>query len=210
MNKTRVFDQFIAILGLLFLSPFFIVAAMMIWLEDHGPVFFKQTRVGLKGKPFRLLKFRTMKVQNSGPALTVGADQRITKVGRILRKTKLDELPQLINVMRGEMVFVGPRPEVEDFVKLYTAEQQQVLNLTPGITDVASLKYFDESERLAEAKDPHQYYIQIIMPDKIRLNLLYAKSRKNFFTDTKVIAYTLARVVGAGEKTKEFLRTYET
>lgn len=210
MNNTHVIDRLIAFIGFLFLSPLFIVAAAMIWFEDRGPVFFKQTRVGLKGKPFRLLKFRTMKVQNSGPALTVGADQRITKVGRILRKTKLDELPQLINVMKGEMVFVGPRPEVEDFVKLYTSEQQQVLNLTPGITDVASLKYFDESERLAEAKDPHQYYIQTIMPDKIRLNLLYAKSRKSFFTDTKVIVYTLARVLGAGEKTKEFLRTYET
>lgn len=203
-------DRFIALIGLLVLSPLFLVSALLIWLEDRGSVFFRQTRIGLKGRPFHLLKFRTMNVQNEGSKLTVGADKRITRVGKFLRKSKLDELPQLINVIRGEMVFVGPRPEVEDFVKLYTLEQQQVLNLTPGITDVASLKYFDESERLAEVKDPHQHYIQSIMPDKIRLNLLYAKSRKSFLTDTKVIVYTLARVVGAGDKTKEFLRTYET
>lgn len=206
----RILDRLIALIGFIILSPIFMIVALLVWLEDRGPVFFKQTRVGLKGKPFRLLKFRTMKVQNSGPALTVGADNRITKTGRFLRKSKLDELPQLLNVIKGDMVFVGPRPEVEAFVKLYSADQQQVLNLTPGITDVASLKYFDESERLAEAKDPHQHYVQTIMPDKIRLNLLYAKTRKNFLTDTKVIVYTLARAVGAGEKTKEFLKSYET
>ena len=206
----RILDRLIALIGFIILSPIFMIVALLVWLEDRGPVFFKQTRVGLKGKPFRLLKFRTMKVQNSGPALTVGADNRITKTGLFLRKSKLDELPQLLNVIKGDMVFVGPRPEVEAFVKLYSADQQQVLNLTPGITDVASLKYFDESERLAEAKDPHQHYVQTIMPDKIRLNLLYAKTRKNFLTDTKVIVYTLARAVGAGEKTKEFLKSYET
>ena len=206
----RIIDPIIAFLGFLVLSPIFLIVALFVWLEDRGPVFFKQTRIGLKGKPFRLLKFRTMKVQNSGPALTVGADNRITKIGKLLRKTKLDELPQLINVIKGEMVFVGPRPEVEDFVKLYSKDQQRVLELTPGITDVASLKYFDESERLAEVQNPHQHYVQSIMPDKIRLNLHYAQSRKSFFTDAKVIVYTLARAVGAGEKTKEFVKTYET
>lgn len=201
-------DRLIALLGFIFLSPLFLIVAVLIWLEDRGPVFFKQARIGLKGKPFCLLKFRTMKVANEGSKLTVGADQRITKVGRLLRKSKLDELPQLIHVFLGEMVFVGPRPEVEDFVKLYNQEQRRVLELTPGITDVASLKYFDESERLAAAADPHQHYIQVIMPDKIRLNLLYAKSRKSFFTDAKVIVYTLARV--AGVNTQPFLSRYET
>jgi len=203
-------DRLIALLGLIVLSPLFIILAVIIWLEDQGPVFFKQTRIGLKGKPFQVLKFRTMSVANEGSKLIVCADKRINKIGNILRKTKLDELPQLINVLRGEMVFVGPRPEVEDFVKLYSTDQQKVLELTPGITDVASLKYFDESERLAAAQDPHQHYIQIIMPDKIRLNLSYAQSRKSFFSDAKVIVYTLAHAVGADHKTQKFLRNYET
>lgn len=203
-------DRFIALVGIIILSPLFLILALFIWLEDRGPIFFKQTRIGLKGKPFQVLKFRTMSVANEGSKLTVGADKRITKIGRFLRKTKLDEFPQLINVLRGEMVFVGPRPEVEDFVQFYNQDQKRVLELKPGITDVASLKYFDESERLAEVQDPHQHYIQVIMPDKIRLNLLYAQSRKSFFSDAKVIVYTLAHALGADQKTQQFLRSYET
>jgi len=193
----RLFDLVFAALGLVLCSPLFATVALLIKLRDRGPVFYKQQRVGWHGKPFRMWKFRTMVVNADklGKSLTIGRDPRITPVGHFLRQTKLDELPQLINVLRGEMSFVGPRPEVEEYVRLYTPEQAQVLDLRPGITDPASIKYRNESEILATHADPEQAYISEIMPEKIRLNLEYG-ARANVLTDLLVIVRTLARLAG--------------
>lgn len=188
----RAFDLFWASLGLLLLWPLFVVAALLIIIEDRGPVFFRQERIGWRGRPFRMWKFRTMVVgaDRIGRAITVGRDPRITRIGQVLRSTKLDELPQLLNVWLGEMSLVGPRPEVARYVDLYSPEQRKVLELRPGITDLASVKYRRESDLLAESDDPENTYITEIMPEKIRINLQYA-SRANLFFDFKVILVTL-------------------
>lgn len=193
----RVFDLFLTILGLGILWPLFLVVALLIKLDDGGPVFFRQERVGYKGRIFRIWKFRTMVVdaEQQGKLLTIGKDPRVTRVGRWLRKTKIDELPQLFNVLLGDMSFVGPRPEVPYYVALYTPDQWQVLDLVPGITDPASVKYRSESEVLAQVDDPEQTYIHEILPEKIRINLEYARSA-NVFTDLLVILQTLAAVIG--------------
>lgn len=188
----RAFDLFWAVLGMLFLWPLFLVIALLIKLEDGGPVFFRQERVGYLGKLFQIWKFRTMVVnaERFGGQLTVGEDRRITRVGHWLRDLKLDEFPQLFNVLRGEMSFVGPRPEVLKYVEIYTTEQRRVLELVPGITDMASIKYRRESELLAQATDPERVYITRIMPDKIALNLAYA-AQANVWRDLMVILKTL-------------------
>lgn len=193
LNKTkRLFDLVMSTIGLLVLSPLLGVITLSIKLTDNGPVFFRQERVGYRGKHFYILKFRTMVVdaERLGTKITVGNDPRITKVGRGLRKYKLDELPQLINVFKGEMSFVGPRPEVPKYVELYTPEQSRVLHLIPGITDPASIKYRDESSILADVSDAEQYYIETLIPDKIRVNLAYARGA-TFLTDLRVIFATL-------------------
>lgn len=199
MTAKRIFDLIFTVPGLIVLLPFFVLIALWIKLDSKGPVFYRQERVGKYGKTFRIYKFRTM-VKNAdkiGGAITIGNDPRITKVGRFLRKYKIDELPQLINVLKGEMSLVGPRPEVIKYVNLYTSEQREVLNLIPGITDPASIKYRNENILLAASRDtyeasydPEQVYIQEIMPDKIRINLEYA-SRATIFTDFKVIVKTI-------------------
>lgn len=191
----RLFDLVFSFFGLLLLLPFLVFVALFIWLEDRGPVFFIQRRVGLEGFPFRMFKFRSMRVGGEGLAITVGQDSRITRVGRFLRATKLDEFPQLWNVLRGEMSFVGPRPEVERYTALYTDSQRRVLMLKPGITDPASLAMFDEAALLSEAPNPEDFYILEVMPEKIRVNLEYA-SRANFFTDLLLIIATVVRAVG--------------
>jgi lipopolysaccharide/colanic/teichoic acid biosynthesis glycosyltransferase len=192
----RCFDLWWTVLGLVLLCPLFLLIALVIWLDDRGPVFYRQVRVGRNGMPFRIWKFRTMTVNADriGAALTVGRDPRITRIGHWLRASKLDELPQLFNVLTGEMSLVGPRPEVPDYVAHYTTEQQPVLVLIPGITDPASITYRDESEVLGAAEDPQRLYLQEIMPAKIRLNLDYAE-RANVFTDFTVILHTFARIV---------------
>jgi len=192
----RVFDFICSILGLIVLSPIFFIIALMIKIEDGGPVLFIQKRVGYKDRPFFMYKFRTMVVdaEKKGNLLTVGGDPRITKSGRLLRKFKLDELPQLINVLKGEMSLVGPRPEVEKYVNLYTNEQRKVLNLYPGITDPASIEYVNESELLAQSSDPEKLYVEKIMPEKIRINLEYAM-KASWWTDFLVIVKTLARII---------------
>jgi lipopolysaccharide/colanic/teichoic acid biosynthesis glycosyltransferase len=192
----RLFDLLFSSLGLVVLSPVLAALALLVWLEDHGPVFYRQVRVGLHGKPFRIWKFRSMvlNADRQGLPLTVGRDPRITRVGSILRQTKLDELPQLFNVLVGEMSFVGPRPEVQKYVELYSPEQRQVLELIPGITDLASIKYRAESELLAASNSPEQTYIDEIMPAKIRLNLEYAQG-SSVLSDLLVILRTLVRVV---------------
>lgn len=170
---------------------------MLIKLDDKGPVFFRQERVGYKGRPFRIWKFRTMVVdaEKIGKPLTVGRDPRITRVGYWLRKFKLDELPQLFNVLVGEMSLVGPRPEVPKYVALYTPEQRKVLDLVPGITDPASIKYRDESEILGRSPDPDRTYLEEIMPEKIRLNLEYA-AHATVWSDFIIVLKTLFRVFG--------------
>ncbi|MDP1831452.1 MAG: sugar transferase [Geothrix sp.] len=188
----RLFDIFCSGLGLALLSPLFLLVAAAIKLGDGGPVFFRQARVGWNGQPFRILKFRTMVVgsDRAGLPITVGHDSRITRAGTWLRKWKLDEFPQLVNVLRGEMSLVGPRPEVPRYVALYTEEQARVLLLRPGITDAASITYRRENDVLRRTEDPETFYIQNIMPNKIRINLEYA-ARATVWTNFKVILATL-------------------
>lgn len=192
---TRAFDLLAALLGLLILLPFLLVIALVIRLEGRGPVFFRQVRVGRHGRPFNIWKFRTMVVdaERLGRQLTVGEDKRITRSGAWLRRWKLDELPQLFNVVRGEMGLVGPRPEVPRYVALYTPEQRKVLSLRPGITDLASIAYRNESELLEGREDPESYYIQYILPEKIRINLDYA-ARAGIFRNIQVVLATLGLI----------------
>jgi len=188
----RAFDLLTSLVGLLLLLPLLLLVALVIKLEDRGPVFFRQVRVGRHGQSFRIWKFRTMVVdaENLGRAITVGRDARVTRSGHWLRHWKLDELPQLINVFVGEMGFVGPRPEVPRYVALYSEEQRRVLELRPGVTDLASIAYRHESELLKEHEDPEAYYVQEIMPDKIRINLEYAR-RASLWRNIKVILATI-------------------
>lgn len=190
--EKRFFDIVLSSIGIVLCIPIFIIIAVAIKIEDGGPVFFRQTRIGYRGKPFTILKFRTMVpgAENQGPAITVGADPRITRVGSWLRKIKLDELPQLINVLRGQMSLVGPRPEVPEYVRLYSPDQRRVLDLVPGITDPASLKYRNESELLAQASNPTEEYVNRIMPDKIRINLEYA-ARATVWSDLRIVVTTV-------------------
>lgn len=194
-RSKRLFDLFWAVTGLLVLSPLLAVIAFLIKVQDGGPVFFCQERVGHRGKRFRIWKFRTMVVgaEYKGMPLTVGRDPRITRLGHWLRRFKLDELPQLFNVLKGDMSLVGPRPEVPQYVALYDASQRRVLELVPGITDPASLKYRRESELLGQASDPERAYVEQIMPEKIRLNLEYAH-HATVWTDFLVVVRTIIAV----------------
>lgn len=171
----RFFDIIFSIIGLVILSPIFIVIYLLIRIESKGGGFYSQERIGKSGKPFKLYKFRSMRIGSDKKGLiTIGEkDNRITKTGFILRKYKLDELPQLWNVFIGDMSLVGPRPEVKKYTDLYTEEQKQVLQVRPGITDWASIKYVDENKILGEAKDPDEAYVNLIMPNKIKLNMVY-------------------------------------
>jgi len=189
---TRPFDLLAATLGLLLLAPALLLIAAVIRLADGSPVFYRQERVGRHGRPFRIWKFRTMVVDadRAGKPLTVGGDPRVTRTGAWLRRWKLDELPQLMNVVAGDMGLVGPRPEVPRYVALYTEAQRQVLALRPGITDLASIAYRNESDLLQGQADPEAYYIGIILPDKIRINLDYA-ARAGLWRNLKVILATL-------------------
>jgi lipopolysaccharide/colanic/teichoic acid biosynthesis glycosyltransferase len=169
---------------------------VLIKAEDGGPVFFAQKRIGLGGTPFTIWKFRTMVpgAERLGTLLTTSEDHRITRVGAWLREHKLDELPQLFNVLLGEMTFVGPRPEVSKYVAMYEAEQRKVLELVPGITDRASILFADEGEQLAQNAEPERFYIERIMPEKIRINLEYARNA-SVLNDLKVILHTVGHVV---------------
>lgn len=171
----RFFDIIFSIIGLVILSPIFTVLYLLIRIESQGGGFYSQERIGKNGKPFKLYKFRSMRIGSDKKGLiTIGEkDNRITKTGFILRKYKLDELPQLWNVFIGDMSLVGPRPEVKKYTDLYTEEQKQVLQVRPGITDWASIKYVDENKILGEAKDPDEAYVNLIMPNKIKLNMVY-------------------------------------
>lgn len=186
MDSIRCFDVLFAFLGIVILLPFFIVIALLIKLTSAGPILFKQNRVGKNNADFKLFKFRTMQInaESKGQLTVGGRDSRITNVGYFLRKFKLDELPQLFNVLNGTMSLVGPRPEVRKFVNFYTVEQQKVLLVLPGITDFASIEFRNENELLANATNPEQYYIEVIMPKKIDLNKQFIENRtlKNYFS----------------------------
>jgi len=192
MSK-RVFDLGVSLLALLILAPVLLGIAAAIKLDSRGPVFFRQERVGLNGRPFRIHKFRTMvsDAESSGPQLTRQDDPRITRVGSFLRRHKLDELAQLIDVVRGDMSIVGPRPEVPRYVALYPEEiRGVVLSVRPGITDAASVAYKDESAQLASGTDPEKLYVDVIMPEKLRLCVQYVRDR-SLAGDLAIVARTL-------------------
>lgn len=191
----RVADILIVIPGLVLLMPLLIVIALLLKLDSKGPVFFRQKRVGKNGKDFELFKFRTMHPDSDKKGLlTVGGrDPRITGLGYYLRRYKLDELPQLLNVLNGSMSLVGPRPEVRKYVDMYSNEQKRVLNVRPGITDYASLEYFHENELLAKSSDPEKTYIEVVMPAKLKLNQRYIEEA-GFITDIQIILKTIARI----------------
>lgn len=193
----RLFDIFISALAVLIFLPFGLMLAVIIAIESKGGVFYKQERIGQFGKSFQLLKFRSMK-QNADKAglLTVGMhDNRITKSGKFIRKYKLDEMPQFINVIKGEMSVVGPRPEVKKYVDLYSEEQRKILHVKPGITDYASLEYFNENEILGKSDNPERTYIEQILPDKLTINKKYI-NKPNIITDIKIIGLTILKIIG--------------
>ncbi len=192
----RLFDIVASGLGLVILSPLFLVVAIWIKLDSPGPVFFRQVRVGRYNKDFRIFKFRTMRVgSDKGSQITIGGrDPRVTRAGYWLRKFKIDELPQLINVFIGDMSFVGPRPEVRHYVNYYTPEQKHVLDVRPGITDAASIKYRNENELLEKAEDPEKYYVEVIMQEKLALYLDYV-AHHTLWGDIKFICNTFWAIV---------------
>lgn len=192
----RLFDIIVSALAIIAFSPIIAVIACLIKLYDWGPIFYRGERVGLKSKIFRIYKFRSMIVnaEKTGVSSTAKEDPRITPIGRFLRKTKLDELPQLINVFLGEMSLVGPRPEVKKFTDLYTGEEKRLLDLRPGITDYASIWNADEAELLKNSKDPDKDYMEKIRPEKIKLQLKYYRE-KSFLTDIKILYLTLRKII---------------
>jgi lipopolysaccharide/colanic/teichoic acid biosynthesis glycosyltransferase len=192
----RSFDLIMSFIGLILVSPFFLIISVLIKMDSNGPVFFKQVRVGRYEKNFKILKFRTMvtDAEKRGAQITVGRDSRITRVGHFLRKSKLDELPQLINVFKGDMSLVGPRPEVPKYTQYYNKNQKRIFEIRPGITDFASIKYRDENEILALSSEPEKTYINEIMVDKLNLNLEYLE-KKSLVTDIKIIFSTLYKII---------------
>lgn len=192
----RVFDIIASFCGLIILSPMLLMVGLAIKIDSKGPVFFKQKRVGKNNKIFEIYKFRTMvtDAEKLGKQITVGNDSRITRVGKFIRKCKLDEFPQLINVLKGEMSLVGPRPEVPRYVELYDEYQSQILLVQPGITDYASIEYRNENEILGNSKNPEKTYIEEIMPTKIELNMRYIRNI-SLFEDVKLIINTILAIV---------------
>ena len=195
-RRQRLLDLALAVPATALCSPVLAIVAALIKLDSRGPVFFRQQRVGRFGQPFDILKFRTMvtDAEKLGAQITVGRDPRITRTGHLLRRTKLDELPQLINVLKGEMSLVGPRPEVPRYVALYNAEQRQILALRPGITSPASIAFHNESEVLARQLDPEQFYRNEVFPAKINLDLNYARSA-TVWSDCAVMVRTFLRIL---------------
>ena len=193
----RLFDIFFSATALLVFSPFFILICILILFSGKGGIFFRQVRVGRNNHDFKIFKFRTMKPDaDKAGLLTVGMkDNRITKVGYYLRKFKMDEVPQLINVFIGDMSVVGPRPEVRKYVNMYTPKQMKVLSVRPGITDFASLKYFSENEVLGKSANPEKTYIEEVMVEKLAINMEYI-SNPSLLTDLKVIAKTIFKIFG--------------
>jgi len=191
----RIFDITLSLFGLIILLPFMLIIAILIKIDSKGPVFFKQIRVTKNGKEFKIFKYRTMRVgSDKYSQITVGKDGRITKIGSFLRKYKLDEIPQLINVLIGDMSLVGPRPEVPKYVALYTDEQKEILKVRAGITDYASIEFSDENDLLASEEDPEKTYIEKVMSRKIELNKKYL-SEISILTDIKIILLTIKKIL---------------
>lgn len=192
----RLFDVIASGCGLLVLSPLFFIVAILIKLDSRGPVFYRQIRVGRYNKDFRIFKFRTMRVgSDKGSLVTIGGrDPRVTRLGYYLRKFKIDELPQLINVFVGDMSLVGPRPEVRYYVNYWTPEQMYVLDVRPGITDPASIKFRNENELMEQAADPEDFYINVIMQEKIKLYLEYVENH-SFLNDIMIVFKTFWVIV---------------
>ena len=191
----RIFDITLSLFGLIILLPFMLIIAILIKIDSKGPVFFKQIRVTKNGKEFKIFKYRTMRAgSDKYSQITVGKDGRITKIGSFLRKYKLDEIPQLINVLIGDMSLVGPRPEVPKYVALYTDEQKEILKVRAGITDYASIEFSNENDLLALEKDSEKAYIEKIMPKKIELNKKYL-SEISMLTDIRIILLTIKKIL---------------
>ncbi len=189
--KKRIFDIIISVFAIIILSPLFLLISIVIKLTSNGPIFFIQDRIGLNGSVFKIIKFRTMiNDHNSLNVVSIKNDSRITVVGKILRKYKLDEIPELINVLFGSMSLVGPRPDVPGYVDLLKGENRKILTLKPGITGPASLKYFNEEEILSSKKNPKHYNDKIIFPDKVKINLDYYY-KNNIWIDIKIIFATI-------------------
>jgi lipopolysaccharide/colanic/teichoic acid biosynthesis glycosyltransferase len=194
----RFFDVFFSAIGLIILSPLFLVLAVWIKIDSKGPVFYKQLRVGKDNHDFYLYKFRTMveDADKKGLITIGGRDPRITRLGFYLRKYKIDELPQLMNVLRGDMSLVGPRPEVRKYVEKYNSRQRQILSVKPGITDYASIQYIDENELLAQSNDPEETYIQVVLPEKVAYNMKYINNQsiKEYF---KILFLTIKKILSS-------------
>ena len=192
----RVFDIFFSFIGILFFLPVYVIIAILIKLDSKGDVFYRQERIGKNGFPFNVFKFRTMIPEAfSKGTLTVGSrDPRVTRVGYYLRKYKLDELPQLFNVILGDMSFVGPRPEIKKYTDLYTKEQRKILSIKPGITDYASIKFRNENDILASSDNPEKLYVEKIMSQKIELNMIYINDN-HVFKDVQIILQTFYTII---------------
>ena len=191
----RLFDIVFSTMALILLGPIILLICVLILIKDGAPAFFRQQRIGKDGKPFMLVKFRTMRkdAERMGRISIGERDPRVTDIGYWLRQRKLDELPQLWNILKGEMSIIGPRPEVAEYVALYDDRQRAVLKVRPGLSDPASLAYFDESSILADAEDPHRAYIEEVMPAKLDMNLSYI-DKAHLGTDLRIIAQTIARI----------------
>ncbi|MCL5127841.1 MULTISPECIES: sugar transferase [unclassified Algibacter] len=192
----RAFDVLFSLMGLIFLLPFLFVLAIIIKIDSKGPILFVQGRVGKNNNDFNIFKFRTMKIQSQKKGLlTLGNhDSRVTKVGYFLRRYKIDEFPQLINILKGDMSFVGPRPELRYYVNFYSEDDMQIFQVRPGITGLASLKYRNEVELLEAAENPEELFIKTIIPDKLKFNKEYIKNQ-NLFFDLKLIGLTIIKVI---------------
>lgn len=196
LSAKRIFDVTASGIGLVLLSPLFIILAIWIKIDSKGPVFYRQTRVGRNNRDFKLFKFRSMRPNaDRGSLITIGErDPRVTRSGYFIRKYKLDELPQLINVFCGDMSLVGPRPEVRKYVDMYTPEQMRVLSVRPGITSLASIRYRNENAILAASDDPLRTYVEVVMPDKLKIDLEYVDNA-NLWNDIRLIFNTLREVI---------------
>lgn len=197
----RLFDILVSLVGLIVLSPVFLILAIMIKLDSRGPVFFRGVRVGQHGKDFKIFKFRSMRPDCEGKGKwNVGDnDDRITRMGHFLRKSKLDELPQLINVLIGDMSLVGPRPELRVYIDMYTEREMPILDLKPGVTDWASITNFEQFKGFTEAPDPDQYYLDVVRPVKLELQLYY-RSHHSFIDDVRCIIWTAYKVITHSQK----------
>ena len=193
MMLKRTFDILLSIFAIFLLFPFFLVVSFLIVIDSGFPIFFLQKRIGRDAKEFNIIKFRTMKTNNENITITVSEDSRITRIGKYLRKTKIDELPEILNVLFGQMSFVGPRPDVKGYADKLKGANRKILALRPGITGPASLKYYNEEYILSQKSNPKKYNAEVIFPDKVKINMHYFHNR-SFFLDLKIIFATIFRI----------------